>query len=307
MRRSPKHALKAVVVGSSNTDLVLRLPKLPEPGESVLGGEFETHAGGKGANQAVALARAGLNVTFVGTRGADAFGTRAAAALREEGIDIRHFDKSEKTDMPSGVALILIGGRANENMIGVAAGANNGLTPASVRDAEAEIARSSVVVAQLEVPLPAVLEAARIAGRHGIPFVLNPAPIPQSPIPSSLWKLVHTVVPNESEARELTGKSDPLDAAQSLLARGCKNVVITLGSKGALLLDGGEEHWVRSRRVKPIDTVGAGDCFCAWLAAGISEGLPLPAAAARACLAASIAVTRKGAQPGMPKRSEVIR
>jgi ribokinase len=269
---------RIVVVGSSNTDLVLNCDRLPKPGETLLGGEFQQFAGGKGANQAVAAARAGARVTFIGAHGNDDFGHAAKAGLKREGIDVRQF--RQVTGISSGIALILIGGRDRQNLIAVAKSANDRLP-------DFRIPKADVVVAQLEVPLPAVIDAARQADAAGIPFILNPAPARK--LPAALLHLVHTLVPNEHEY-ELLGRPR------------CRQVVVTLGAKGAQIVGG---PLIRAPKVKPVDTVGAGDCFTAWLAVGIAERLPLDKAVQRACRAAAIAVTRPGAQAGMPYRREV--
>ena len=300
MKSSPVHL---VVIGSSNTDLVLNCDRLPGPGETLLGGEFSQCAGGKGANQAVAAARAGAKVTFVGAHGNDDFGKRARAGLRHEGVDVRFF--RAKTKVSSGVALILIGGKNRENMIAVARSANDALTPDDVLAAKAAIARSGVVLAQLEIPLAVVTAAARLAAQEGVPFILNPAPA--RPLPRALFKLIHTLVPNEHEAALLAGPSrqNPRESALRLRKMGCRQVVITLGARGVLLADEAGIRTIAAPRVRPVDTVGAGDCFTAWLGLGLAEGLSLDDAAARAVRAAALAVTRPGAQAGMPHRREI--
>jgi ribokinase len=294
---------KVIIVGSSNTDLVLSCAHLPKPGETLLGGEFQRYAGGKGANQAVAAARAGAHVTFIGARGRDDFGRAAAESLRQEKIDVRYF--VETADAPSGVALILLGGKTRENMIAVARSANDLVSAKHLQAACAEFRRAQVVVAQLEIPLDAVLAAAELAQGAKIPFLLNPAPA--RALPKKLLKLVHTLTPNEHEAALLTGETDPLKAGAALLKSGCKQIVITLGAKGALLVDPNGSRHFRAPKVKPVDTVGAGDCFTGWLAAGIAEGLAIEASIDRALHAASLSVTRSGAQPGMPYRREIVR
>jgi ribokinase len=294
--------VRIVVVGSSNTDLVITTPRLPAPGETVAGGPLLRYGGGKGANQAVAAARSGARVTFIGARGDDDFGTAAAAALRKEGIDLAHFGLRRGTG--SGVALIIVGGATRENQITIARSANDLLRPADVARASSAIAKAGAVIAQLEVPLAAVTHAAALARQHRVPFILNPAPVRK--LPASLLRQVSVLVPNEHEAALLTGERDPRRAAKKLLALGCGAIVITLGAKGALVAEGNEIRTLPAPRVKPVDTVGAGDCFTGWLATGIAEGLPLSKAAARAAIAASISVTRAGAQTSMPKRAEVL-
>ncbi|MFZ0710866.1 MAG: ribokinase, partial [Terrimicrobiaceae bacterium] len=265
------HTPRILLFGSSNTDLVIVCDRLPAPGETLLGGKFQRTAGGKGANQAVAAARAGARVVFVGARGEDDFGAVAAAGLRREKIDLRHF-KAHK-DVSSGIALILLGGKSRENLIAVARSANDLVSGETVRSVRSEFAKSDVVVTQLEIPLPAVKEAARLASEQQIPFLLNPAPA--RALPKSLLRLVHTLTPNEHEAAILTGESNPERAGEKLLKAGCRNVVITLGAKGALLVDGSGAHRFPAPKVKPVDTVGAGDCFTGWLATGIAESLTM--------------------------------
>lgn len=285
---------RIVVVGSSNTDLVLNCDRLPQPGETLLGGEFQQFAGGKGANQAVAAARAGARVTFIGAHGNDDFGRAAKAGLKREGIDVRQF--RQVTGISSGIALILIGGRDRQNLIAVAKSAND-------RVQDFRIPKADAVVAQLEIPLAAVIEAARQAHAAGIPFILNPAPARQLSV--SLLRLVHTLVPNEHEMKLLGGTRFCASAARNLRRLGVRQIVVTLGAKGALIVDDTGDRVIPAPKVKPVDTVGAGDCFTAWLAVGIAERLPLDQAVQRACRAAALAVTRPGAQAGMPWRREL--
>jgi ribokinase len=292
---------RVLVVGSSNTDLVLSCPRLPQPGETLLGGEFQQFAGGKGANQAVAAARAGAKVTFLGARGADAFGLAAVHALKKEKINLRYFFLKPKAS--SGVALILLGGKTRENIIGVARSANDMLTARDIATAQSAFARAHVVVTQLEIPFSAVVAAARQAQQAKIPFILNPAPA--RALPENLLSLVHTLTPNEHEAALLTGQKDPERAGSALLRQGCQHVVITLGARGALLASAQGLQYFCAPKVKPVDTVGAGDCFTGWLAVGLAEQLPLIEAIPRALNAASLSVTRPGAQNGLPYRREV--
>ncbi len=240
-------------------------------------------------------------MSFVGRHGRDDFGREAKAGLRREGIDVRYF--RESVDSPSGVALILIGGRSRENLIAVARSANDDLTPADVEAAAAVFARADAVLCQLEVPLEAVETAAKLAVQYGVPFILNPAPAKKPPV--HLLRRVHTLTPNETEAEILTGTRDLTKAARLLRRRGCGQVLVTLGARGVWVCSDGQESLVRAPRVKPVDTVGAGDCFSAWLAVGIAEGMAIRPAAERAVRAASLAVTRAGAQSGMPSRAEL--
>src|SRR5690606_33857884 len=292
---------RVVVVGSSNTDLVLQCARLPRAGETILGGAFEQFAGGKGANQAVAAARAGGQVSFIGARGADDFGRAAKLGLKTEGIDTRFF--KAKPEYSSGVALIFVGGRKRENMIGVAQSANDALTAPDVRDAGVLFKRAAVVVAQLEIPFETVRAATELAHENGAIFILNPAPARK--LPASLLKRVGVLTPNQTEAELLTGEKNPSRAAGVLQSRGVRKVAVTLGARGVLLRDEDDERIIPAPKVKAVDTVGAGDCFCGYLAAGLAEGLDFNAAAQRAVRAASIAVTRKGAQAGMPRADEL--
>jgi ribokinase len=297
----PTKSPKILLFGSSNTDLVIVCERLPAPGETLLGGTFQRSAGGKGANQAVAAARAGARVVFVGARGSDDFGAAAAEGLRHEKIDIRHF-KVHK-DVSSGIALILLGGESRENLIAVARSANDLLSAKSVQAVRSEFTKSDVVVTQLEIPMSAVREAAKLAHVARKPFVLNPAPA--RPISKSLLRLIHTVTPNEHEAAILTGEHSPERAGEKLLEAGCRNAVITLGAKGAMLVNASGITRFPAPEVRPVDTVGAGDCFTGWLATGIAEGMSMHGAVTRAVRAAGISITRKGAQDAMPRRYEL--
>jgi ribokinase len=294
---------RILVLGSSNTDLVITSPRLPRPGETLLGGEFRRAAGGKGANQAVAAARAGADVTFIGACGDDDFGHAARIALRREKIRLGHFHT--RPGESSGLALILLGGRTKENLIAVARSANDTVSAEDVLRAHREFMRAQVVIAQLETPLPAVLACAQTARRAGVPFVLNPAPARK--LPRALLPLTHVLTPNEHEALLLTGETNLRRAGAGLLRAGCRHVVITRGSRGALYFGPGGVKLFPAPKVHVVDTVGAGDCFTAWLAVGVAEQLPLAAAIARALRAASLAVTRAGAQEAMPRREEMGR
>jgi ribokinase len=299
--------MRVVVIGSSNTDLVISTPRLPTPGETLLAGEFQQFAGGKGANQAVAAARAGAQVTLIGAHGDDAFGRAARAGLRREGVDVRYF--RTKAGLPSGIAMILLGGKERQNMIAVAKSANDALAPADVRAAERTIAKANVLLAQFEVPISAVSTAAELAHRHGVHFILNPAPA--RPIPKAMWTQIHTLIVNEVEAAQLAGQTSAgsvngsEDHARILLAKGCGAVVVTLGAAGALVVEGARATRLRAPKAKPVDTVGAGDCFCGWFATSIANGTSRIAAAQIAVKAAALAVTRRGAQAGMPYAHEL--
>ena len=305
--RSSAEGPRIVVVGSVNTDLVMRTAVLPKPGETVLGGTFSQVGGGKGANQAVAAARAGGHVTFVAKVGDDDFGEAAIRSYEAEGIVTDHVRRA--AGVASGVALILIDAHG-ENSIAVASGANSLLTPADIDAAADAIAAADMVIVQLEIPLSAVRRVVEIARGAGRPVILNPAPACQ--LDDELLARLHLITPNESEAGLLTGldvkNRDIAAAASQLIARGAAAAIITLGSNGCVVLDAAsaaEPRHIPSRPVTAVDTVAAGDVFNGALAVALAEGQSLPDAASFATAAAAIAVTRPGAQSSAPHRSEI--
>ncbi len=295
---------KIVVVGSSNTDMVVRLPRLPAKGESIIGGEFFMPAGGKGANQAVAAARLGAQVTFVARLGADLLGDKALSSLQSEGMDTRFIVRDP--DVPSGVALIIVD-KNGDNILAVAPGANARLSPANVERAAVIIAAADALVLQLEIPLDAVQRALSIARRHGVRTVLNPAPA--QPLPADVLALVDVLTPNEHEATLLCGEPGQTieQAARLLLAMGVGTVVATLGDKGALIAthECEEETRVPGFKVKAVDTTAAGDAFTAALACALARGDALPAAVRFANAVGALTVTKMGAQPSLPTATEV--
>jgi len=294
---------RVVVVGSSNTDMVIRSPRLPRPGESVVAGQFYMAAGGKGANQAVAAARAGAAVTFVAKLGRDVFGDEALAGFRRAGLECRWIARD--ANAPSGIALILVA-EDGENLISVALGANLRLTPAEVERAAPAIARAGALVVQLEVPLPAVRRAVALARRRSVPVIFNPAPAPRAPLPTALLRQTDYLVLNETEMEAIAGSSG-FTAARGLLDAGVGHVILTRGKQGAAVLDGTPHpRLIPGRKVKAVDAVGAGDAFVGTLAAFIAEGRPLEDALDLANSAAALSVTRKGAQPSMPTRGEIL-
>jgi ribokinase len=295
---------KIVVVGSSNTDLVIQVPHLPAPGETILGGKFITAPGGKGANQAVGAARAGGKVTFVARVGDDSFGEQALAGFKRDGLDVSQITKDAKS--PSGVALIFVSAKG-ENSIAVADSANNRLNPAHV--SPSVIASAGVVVAQLETPLKTIAAAAKLAHSKGVPFILNPAPAQK--LPDSLLKQVTYLTPNETECALLTGIKPEAGqkscdrAADALLAKGVQTVILTLGSAGAYVATKGIRVLVPSFKVKPVDTTAAGDIFNGALAVALLEGKPLLDAVRFANAAAALSVTKLGAQSSAPTRVQI--
>jgi ribokinase len=296
-----------IVAGSSNTDMIIRVPRLPRPGETILGGQFLTAAGGKGANQAVAAARAGGAVTFLARVGQDLFGDQAIRGFVADGIRVDHVRRDRSS--PSGVALIFVA-QNGQNSIAVASGANAMLSTGDVHRARAAFRKARVLLTQLETPLPTVLAACRLARAHGLTVILNPAPA--RPLSASLLRLVTILTPNESEAESLTGirvtsRRTAARAAQALLRRGVQTVIITLGEQGALVATAHTAELIPGFRLKPVDTTAAGDVFNGALAVALGEGRPLMEAVRVANAAAAISVTRPGAQPSAPRRREIER
>jgi len=296
---------RIVVVGSSNTDMVIRAPRLPRPGETLLGGRFLTAAGGKGANQAVGAARAGGRVSFIGRVGNDVLGTQAIAALRQAGIDVRGVLRDPVA--ASGVALIMVA-KDGENCISVASGANSKLLPKDLDRFAALIGGAAVLVLQLESPLATVQAAATLAARAGVPVILNPAPARE--LSAAFLKRVAILTPNETEAETLTGirvtdDAQAARAAAKLRARGVKTVILTLGARGAFVADATSERLVPGFKVKAVDTTAAGDMFNGALAVALAEGKALVDAVRFAHAAAALSVMREGAQPSAPERARI--
>lgn len=293
---------RVVVVGSSNTDMIVQADRLPRPGETVLGGDLVMAAGGKGANQAVAAARLGAQVAFVARVGNDMFGAEAIERFRREGLDVSHVVRDPEA--PSGVALIVVepGG---QNIIAVAPGANARLSPDDVAAAREVFVGAGVVLLQLEVPVETVLAAAQAGRQAGARVILNPAPAPSGPLPDEIWASVDIVTPNETEAAALTGADAPEDAARALLARGVGIVIVTLGAEGALVATRDGMQRVPGFPVQAVDATAAGDAFNGALAVALARGDDLDVAARYAHAVAAISVTRLGAQPSLPTAAEV--
>ena len=291
---------RIVVVGSVNIDMVVSGPFIPSPGETVTGGTFLRAQGGKGANQAVAAARAGADVTFVARVGDDELGRDAIAGLREENIDVGYLARD--ADHATGVALIMVD-QSGENAISVAPGANARLSVNDVEAARVAIESADVLLTQLETPLEAVARAATIASSAGTMVILNPAPARL--LDESLLALVDVLTPNEGESQFLANEEEPRAAAARLRASGVQTVVVTLGPQGALVFSGKAESAVPSPAVAAIDSTAAGDAFNGYLAVSLSEGLDLTAAVHRACAAGALATTVPGARPSLPFRDRV--
>jgi ribokinase len=290
-----------VVVGSVNTDLVVTVERLPAPGETVTGGTFTRHGGGKGANQAVAAARAGAEVRFVGAVGNDDLGAEAIALLDREGIDTSGIER--RSDAPTGVALIVVDARG-ENQIAVASGANACLGAEAVGRALGDrLAAGGVWLANLEIGDDAVLAGARAAKTAGMQLVLNPAPARR--VPDELLDLGPILTPNEGEAELLSGAGGTDAAARALAARTGSAVIVTLGAAGALLCDAGELDRYDAFAVEATDTTGAGDAFTGALAARLAAGAPLREALPFALAGAALAVAATGAREGMASEASI--
>ncbi len=301
---------RVVVFGSSNTDMVVRLPRLPTPGQTVLGRSFVPTPGGKGANQAVAARRAGAEVAFVTAVGADPLGREALAHYQREGIDVEGV--KVVAGVPSGVAMIYVDD-AGENMIGVAPGANLNLTPEDVDRLPDSLFRAGdVLLASLEIPIETAIRAIRRGFDAGMTTILNPAPAPAVSDLRDLREAIY-LTPNRTEAMAMAGippdvpiEPDWVDCAFRLKELGLAAcVLITLGARGCQVVDAKPYRPTPAPRVEAVDTVGAGDAFNGALAVAIAEGRPPDEAAAWACAAAALAVTRPGAQEALPSRAAI--
>lgn len=296
---------RILVVGSSNTDMVINTARLPRPGETVIGGTFFMNPGGKGANQAVAVARLGAPVAFICKTGNDIFGRQSRQLFEEEGIDTSCiFSDSEN---PSGVALITVDRQA-ENCIAVASGANANLTPEDLSTVATEVKRSAIILMQLEIPMETVEYVARMASAENRKVILNPAPA--QPLSPELLRSLYMITPNETEAEMITGiritdRETAEAAAKRLHGMGVEHVVVTLGAKGALVYSEGAFTMIPAIKVEAVDTTAAGDVFNGALAVALSEERSLADAVSFACKAATISVTKAGAQASAPYRKEV--
>lgn len=298
-------AKKIVVVGSCNTDMVIKADRLPIPGETVLGGTFFMNPGGKGANQAVAAARMGGTVTLISKTGNDVFGKQSRILYDSENIKTDYIFSDP--NYPSGVALITVDA-AGENCIVVASGANANLFPSDIDKAHQEIEESNLVLMQLEIPIDTVEYVAEIASKKDIKVILNPAPA--RALSDKLLKNIYIIIPNRSEAEILSGiKVTDIDkarmAADIISAKGVNIVVITLGSEGALIKEYDDYHFVEAVKVEAMDTTAAGDVFCGSVCVGLAEGKSIIEAVKLAARAAAITVTRMGAQSSIPYRTEI--
>ncbi len=295
-----------LVVGSANMDLVIRTHAMPAPGETVIGSGFSRNPGGKGANQAVAVSRLGGRCKFIGRVGDDGFGRDIVANMKAEGIDCEHLIRTPGA--PTGVAMILVDSHG-ENSIVVAGGANERLTPDDLFEREAAFRQVSIVLLQLELPLPTVRAAIEMARQNGCKIVLDPAPAIH-PMPAELMN-VDVISPNVLEAEKITGtrlieERAAKNVASDLIARGASAAVLKLGHRGSLVVTSdGHFYSVPAHKVNVVDTTGAGDAFTAAFAAAMAEGETFHQAAKFANAAGALACTRLGAQSAMPNAAEV--
>jgi ribokinase len=298
-------AARIAVVGSINMDLVVACSHLPLPGETIIADSAEEIPGGKGANQAVAAARVGGQVSLIGRVGNDAFASRLLQNLRDQRIDVDSVSVSDQC--ASGIAIVGVE-TSGENAIMVVPGANGHVSPADVQAAAGIIRSADALLLQLEIPIESVVAAAEIARESGVRVILDPAPMPDT-LPDSALQ-VDVICPNQSEASAIVGRSinsvdDARDCITQFHGRGVRHAIITLGGQGAVISNGDSIEWIEPFPITPVDTTAAGDAFAGALAVRLAEGAPTVDAARFAAAAGAIAATRRGAQPGMPTRTEV--
>lgn len=296
---------KIVVIGSSNTDMIIHCDRLPVQGQIVAGGHFAMRSGGKGANQAVAIARMGGRVSLVTKIGNDLFGKQSLELYRSEGVSTDYVFSDP--NHPSGIGLIMADS-SGEKYISIAQGAIRNLTVADVEKARPLIQQADILLLELEIPPETAECVIRIASESGVTVILNPSPVQM--IPPDLLRRVRIIIPNKTEASLLTGIlvsdwASARRAADSIHERGVETVIVTLGSKGALVRDKGVFYEIPAEKVEPVDATAAGDTFCGVFCVGLSEGMSVVEAARMANRAAAISVTRQGSQEAIPYREEV--
>lgn len=294
-----------LVIGSSNTDMTVLADRLPVPGETVLGGTFAMGQGGKGANQAVAAQRLGGDVTFICKVGRDIFGENSIKEYKKEGMDT---SKVMYSDKPSGVALISVDTHA-ENCIVVASGANGDITVEDIEANRKDIEKAAILLLQLEIPVDAVVRAAKIAHEAGVYVVLNPAPA--CDLPEEIYQYLSLIIPNQTEIALMTGievkdEEGAAKAVKALQSKGTKDVIVTMGSKGSMVYHEGKATFVPSRKVNAVDTTAAGDTYCGGLCVALSEGKDIIAAAEFATASSALTVQKRGAQDSIPYRKDII-
>jgi ribokinase len=304
------------ILGSLNMDLVCHTDRLPVPGETLLGQSFSTVPGGKGANQAVAAARLGANSRMIGRIGNDDFGHRLLASLQAAGVDTRDVDTrdidshstGDGEPLTTGIASIVVDAAGNNQII-VVPGANGQVNTADVHRLGSGLQAGDILLMQLEIPITTVVEAATVAQQQQVTVMLDPAPAPDT-LPEPLYGLIDIFTPNQVEAATLVGFpvdsiNTAFEAARVLIGRGIGTVIVKLGAQGAVVVSRDECFHQPAFAVQVVDTVAAGDAFNGALAVALADGLPLPAAVRFATATAALSVTRSGAQPSMPTRSEV--
>lgn len=302
-----------LIIGSSNMDLNIYLDRLPKPGETVTGGRFKQFLGGKGANQAVASIRSGSSTFFIGKIGMDPFGAQMISQLKKEGINVDHILRDPHE--ASGIAFIMID-HYGENMISVAPGANTKLSPEDVQSKSDLIINANSIVVQMEIPIETIEEIFKIASNGNSIKILNPAPL--KPIPLEIIKNIDIIIPNEGELFHLhsllnfkdlpeRGEENLVRASQNISELGVDTIITTLGDQGSLVYESEKKSFTKipALKVKAVDTVGAGDCFNGVLASKLNQGENIINAVKYATVAASIAVTRRGAQESMPYLHEI--
>ncbi len=295
------------IVGSYNTDLVARASHLPKPGETVMGGEFKTGAGGKGANQAMAAARAGAKVAMVAKLGDDDFGKVALDNFKKEGMETKYCGIT--SEAPTGTALITVDSVTSENTIVVVAGANHTFTSEDVLNAKPAVLESDIVLVQLEVNIDAIVEAIKLAGENGVKVVLNPAPYHE--LPEEVFKYVTYITPNETEAGflagiEVTSDETALQAAKIIMQKGVDTVIVTMGKRGCLVCEADAHYFVDAFVMdKVVDTTGAGDAFNGGFAHAVSQGKSIKDAVVFANAVGGLSVTRMGAAQSTPSKEEI--
>jgi ribokinase len=298
---------RIAVVGSYATGLTMKVERMPSAGETLLGTGYRVDYGGKGSNQAVGCARLGGHVSFIARIGKDPFGEMALGLYRDEGIDVTHVTRT--SDAPTGVGFIIVEASSGHNCITIDPGANELLTAGDVSSCEAAFNSAAVVLTQLEIPVAAAEAALRCGRTQGAATILNPAPV--RPLPPSVLQLIDVLTPNETEARVLAGRSPdaavaPGEVARDLIRSGVKQVVMTLGEKGALIVTETTSTHVPAVQMSAVDTTGAGDAFNAGLAVAIACGDSLEAAVRFAVVTGGLAVTREGVIPSLPRREDVV-
>ena len=296
-----------VMVGSAMVDLVTRVPRLPVGGETLVGSSFDIGFGGKGSNQAVMAARLGAKVSVIAKLGQDVFGEQLLENYCKQNIDTTHVSFAEGS---SGVAPITVDEESGQNIVVIVPGANNHLSVQDVGAAESTIRAADILIGQLEIPMQTTLAAFEIAHRHGVTTLLNPAPAAE--LPDALWHATDILVPNEIEAAQLTNQNvanteEAIKAARALQSCGPKQVVVTLGSQGAVVLDADNNaHYLEAHKVKAVDTTGAGDAFVGSLAYFLGLDYSLANAAERAGAVATLSVQKAGTQTSYPSAAEVV-